>query len=708
MSRIDELLAAMTLDEKIGQLTMVNAGMAVTGPVVTGGGTEAVRRGRIGSFLNLWGAETVHVTQRIAVEESRLRIPLFFAFDVIHGHRTTFPIPLAEAAAFDPDLWEETARAAAIEAAGDGLSIVFSPMIDVTRDPRWGRIAEGAGEDPWVTARLAEAKLRGLHGADLSAGDTVAAVAKHFCAYGAPTAGREYTSADVSERALHEVYLPPFAAAVAAGVVAIMPAFNDLAGVPMTANAPLLRGLLRQELGFDGVIISDYNAVAELINHGVAGDVAEAAALAIKAGVDIDMVARAYERGLPSAIERGLVEVTLIEEAVRRVLVLKERLGLFDDPYRRGIAGGAPGHEQRRVLGREIARRAIVLLTNAHDLLPIAEEIRRIAVVGPLAEANMLGPWAGAGRAEEAVTILEGLRSALANRDIVRAEGVSAGGDDVSGLAAAIDLCRSADLIILAVGETAAMSGEAASRADPGLPGRQRELCEAVLALSKPTVAILSCGRPLMVPWLTDRASAVLVSWFLGLEAGHAIADVVTGRFNPTGRLPVTWPRHVGQVPIYFARRPSGRPAAPTDHYTSKYIDESVTPLFPFGHGLSYTRFTLANLRAEPAALRPDGKLDIAVEVTNAGARDGQATVFLFIRDPVASVARPVLELRSFARIRLAAGACETMRWVLAASDLAFLGPDLKPRLEPGEFDIFAGESADPDRLISAKIRLTI
>jgi beta-glucosidase len=712
MTRIDKLLAAMTLEEKIGQLNMAAAGRAVTGPVLATGVIEGIRAGRIGSLLNIWGAREVHAVQKIAVEKTRLGIPLLIGFDVLHGHKTIFPIPLAEAASFDPQLWERTAREAAIEAAADGISMTFAPMLDIARDPRWGRIAEGPGEDPGVGGEFAKAKVRGFQGTGLPEGlagaSAVAATAKHFCAYGAALAGRDYASADVSERLLHEVYLPPFAVAVAAGCAAIMPAFNDVAGIPMTVHISLLRDWLRRDIGFDGVIVSDYNAIAELLRHGVAGDLAEAAAAALQAGVDIDMMSDAYSRGLPGAIARGLVSTGLVDAAVRRVLKLKEHLGLFDDPYRRGSARtAAPAAAKARIeLARELARRAIVVLANDH-VLPLSPTLRRIAIAGPLADARaeMLGPWVMAGSAADPVTIREGLAAALPDAEIVFAPGVAIDSAEMSGVAEAREICLGADLVLLCLGEAANMSGEAASRANPGLPGVQSALAEAIFDLGKPVVALISSGRPLMITAIVEKAQAVVATWFLGGEAGNAIADVLTGRFNPTGRLPVTWPRDVGQVPIFFAARSSGRPANPNDHYTSKYLDMPVEPLFFFGHGLSYSRFTLTNLRASKAAFKSGDELTIEVDIISEGSAAGEATVFLFARDIVASVARPLLELKGVGKIALRPGEGGTVCYKLAAVALAFPGSDLKPVLEPGEFLLLAGQSADPRQMLTVKVR---
>ncbi|MCW5774000.1 MAG: glycoside hydrolase family 3 C-terminal domain-containing protein, partial [Rhodospirillaceae bacterium] len=614
--RIERLLGAMTLDEKLGQLNMLTADLAVTGPGMPADYMAELKAGRLGSMLNLFGADLVRAVQRVAVEETRLGIPLFFGFDVIHGHRTIFPIPLAEAGAFDPALWERTARIAAVEAAAEGLTLTFAPMLDVARDPRWGRIAESAGEDTWLTERLAEAKTRGYQGADLASPDAVAATAKHFAAYGAVMAGREYAEVAVSERAFHETYLPPFRAAVAAGAAAIMPAFTDLAGVPLTAHVGALRDLLRGRWGFDGIVISDYNAVAELMLHGVAGDLATAAALALKAGVDIDMMATAYTRALPEALRRGLVEMGDIDTAVRRVLAFKARMGLFDDPYHRGMQPlDAEQIAAHRAAARDAARRSVVLLANRDGALPIAAPPKRLALIGPLADAadEMLGSWSGAGRGEDMVSYAAGLRRAWPDCVIDCLSGVEIDGADTAGIAAAAAAARKADRVILCLGEARWMSGEAGSRARPDLPARQAELAEAVFAAAqgKPVVVVLTAGRPLLVPWLFEKAAAVLMAWQLGSEAGNALADIVTGRWNPSARLPLSWPVEVGQIPIFYSRLPTGRPRLPEFRYSSKYLDLPNEPLFAFGHGLSYTRFVYSNLGVSEGALRAGTALTV-------------------------------------------------------------------------------------------------
>src|SRR5271165_249238 len=714
MSRIETLIGRMTLAEKLGQLTMTAAGYTVTGPVIAGDSTDAIKAGTIGNLLNMVGATHVREMQRLAVEESRLGIPLLIGFDVVHGHRILFPIPLGEAALFDPETWALTARESAKEAAAEGLAMTFAPMLDVARDPRWGRSAEGPGEDPWVSVRIAEAKVRGFQGESLAAADALAAVAKHYCAYGAVTAGRDYASVDISERTLREVHMPAFAAAVASGVAAVMPAFNDLAGIPMTANKALLRGWLRGRLGFKGVIVSDYNAIAELMRHGIAADLAEAAAHALKAGVDIDMMADAYRRGLPIALERRLVTLPEIEESVRRVLTLKEQLGLFDDPYRRGATPeSAAALSQRRALARAVGARAIVMLKNDRETLPLAGSRRRLAVVGPLADAagEMRGPWWGAADADGHVGVVAGLRASLPESQVMHARGVAIESDDVSGMATALGLCATADAIILCVGEAEVMSGEAASRAHLDLPGKQRQFGEAVLqqarAANRPVIVVLFSGRPLIVPWLAEKADAMLAAWFLGSEAGNAIADVLTGRASPSGRTPVTWARAAGQIPIFFGERPSGRPADPKDHYTSKYLDEPNEPLFPFGHGLSYGRFTLSNLRVTPPNVEDIDTMQIRVDVRNEGARQAQETVFLFTHDKVASVVRPLLELKGFAKIELHPGESGTVTLSLRAADLRFLGVDLEPVFEPGDIEILVGPCADRSRLLATTIQLS-
>ena len=696
--RVERLLAGMTLEEKLGQLNMVDAGAPRDGSDAM---KRQIRAGAIGSLLNIHGAEATDALQRIAVEESRLRIPLLFGFDVLHGHRTIFPIPLAEACAFDPGLWERTAQAAAEEAARDGVRLTFAPMLDVCRDPRWGRIAECPGDDAHVASRFGEAKVRGFQGAVFSA-TRVAATAKHIGAYGAVAAGRDYAPVDVSERQLAEVYMPPFEAAAKAGAAAVMPSQNDLAGMPMNAHGEILNGLLRGRWGFEGVVVSDYDSILELIKHGIAETIEDAAVLALQAGVDIDMQSQCYVHGLPAALEHGRVRMEDIERAVRRVLTLKIKLGLFDDPFVR-VPSAPTDHS---VLAREAARRSVVLLKNERALLPLAPSVKRVALIGPLADAplEMFGPWfAAAGL--ESVTIVEGLRAALPNAGIRCVMGVPIEDKDESGIAAALDMARAAEVVILALGEPKTLSGEANSRGRLELPGAQRALAEAVLALRKPTVAILSHGRPLALSWLFARADAVLATWFLGSAAGHGIADVLTGAWNPSGRLALTWPADVGQIPIFHSQRPTGRPGKDDVHYSSRHIDLPVAPQFHFGHGLSYTRFAMTALKATPAEFVAGEAVTVEAEVSNEGKVAGEETVFLFLRDPVASVARPELELKGFAKVRLAPGARQKVSFTLHAQDFALLDKHLAPAIEPGTFEILVGPSADRARLIATTVR---
>ena len=703
MGRVDKLIGDMRLPEKLGQLTMTAAPYAVTGPYVATDLTAEIKSGAVGNLLNLYGPDMVAKTQRLAVEESRLGIPLLIGLDVIHGHRIQFPVPLGEVSAFDSGLWRQTARAAASEALADGIAMTFAPMCDVCRDPRWGRIVEGPGEDAFVGAALAKAKVRGFQEAGL------AACAKHFVAYGAVMAGREYASTDISERSLHEVHLPAFAAAIEEGVMSVMPSFTELGGVPMTAHRDLLTGWLRRERGFDGVIVSDYHAITELISHGVAGDLTEAAALALNAGVDIDMMSGAYTRGLPEALERGLVTLAQIDAAVRRVLVMKERLGLFDDPYRGLKEEGADVVAQRRQLARQAAAKSVVLLKNENAALPL-KNVRRLAVIGPLADAGpeMRGPWAAAAKPEEQISLLAGLKAALPGVEIRHAAGTAIDGDDLSGIAAAASLCDGADAIILCLGERADMSGEANSRANPVLFGVQGHLSEAVFARAgrTPVISILFSGRPLVVPRLAEKSTALLAAWFPGTEAGNGLADLLTGKVSPSAKTPVSWPRAVGQIPVFYGERKGGRPFNPGDHYTSHYLDMPNAPLFGFGHGLSYGAFSYSSVKLSAVTLKEAETLTVTVRLRNKGAQAAEETVFLFLHDPVASVTRPLLELKGFEKIALEPGAEGAVQFSLPGSALRFPGKDLKPVFEPGEVEILVGPSAEQARLLSARLML--
>jgi beta-glucosidase len=691
----DSLLARMTLAEKLGQLNLVS----VESDRVTPAQADSVRRGLIGGFLNLTGAEATAAIQRTAVTESRLRIPLLLGLDVIHGYRTIFPIPLAEASTWDPELVERSARAAAAEAAAAGVNWTFAPMVDIARDPRWGRIAEGSGEDPYLGSVLAAARVRGFQGRDLRAPDAVLATAKHFAAYGGAEAGRDYNTVDVSERTLREVYLPPFRAAVRAGVGSIMSAFNEIAGVPSSASRWLLTGVLRREWGFRGFVVSDWGAIDELRAHGIAAERADAGRLAIVAGVDMDMSAGLYLRELPGLLARHEIGLRTVDEAVRRVLQAKLALGLFDDPYR-----GVTSERERagiltpaaRAVARRDAAEAIVLLKNERDLLPLAPTVRALAVIGPLAadSADALGPWHARGRAGDVVTALAGIQARVsAATQVIYARGCGIADSDTTGIAEAVAAARRADAAVLVLGEGEEMSGEAASRALLDLPGVQQRLLEAVQATGTPVVLVLMAGRPLALPWAAANVRAMVEAWFLGVETGHALADVLFGDVAPSGKLPVSVPRAVGQVPIYYDHKSTGRPAS-GEHYTSKYLDVGTDPLFPFGFGLSYATFRYGAVRLSAAEIAPADSLTVTVAVTNTGARAADEVVQVYVRDEVASVTRPVRALAGFRRVSLRQGETRTVRFTIGPEQLGLYDAAMRWVVEPGRFTVYVGGSS--------------
>lgn len=696
---VDSLLALMTLEEKLGQLNQLSGMGEPTGPGGTPAGLGQIQRGEVGSFLNVVGADSTRKLQRIAVDSARLGIPLIFALDVIHGYRTIFPVPLAEASSWDTSAVRGAARIAAVEADANGVHWTFAPMVDVARDPRWGRVVEGAGEDPYLGSAMAVARVRGFQGGDPARRGSIIATVKHFAAYGAAEGGRDYNIADVPERTLREVYLPPFHAAVCAGAQTLMAAFNEVAGVPAHASRWLLTDVLRGEWGFDGAVVGDWAGVAELIPHGVAADRAAAAALALRAGVDIEMVSETYVRDLPPLVRDRRVDPASIDDAVRRMLRLKYRAGLFSDPYRSTDtlrARTATLTAAHRAAARDMARRSIVLLKNDGDLLPLRKDVRTIAVIGPLAaDSNaVIGNWAAFGRGEDAVSVLSGIRRAVApTTRVLHARGTSATGPDTAGIAEAVRVARRADVVILVIGETPDLSAEASSRSSLELPGMQQRLVDAVVASGKPVVVVLMNGRPLAIPRVHDRVPAILETWFLGIEAGTATADVLFGDHNPSGKLPVTFPRAVGQVPIYYAARNTGRPSS-AEKYTSRYLDLPSTPLYPFGHGLSYTRFRYGVARVSPAAPAAGDTIRVDIDVTNAGARAGDETVQLYVQDPVASVTRPLKQLRGFERISLAPGETRTVRFALTADDLAFHDLSMRRVVEPGAFKVHVGASS--------------
>ncbi|HEU4630359.1 MAG TPA: beta-glucosidase BglX [Gemmatimonadaceae bacterium] len=701
---VDSVLARLTLEEKLGQLTQYSGRIAATGPQTLEAGDADLRAGRVGSFLGIHGAELTRQLQRVAVEESRAHIPVLFAHDVIHGFRTIFPVPLAEAASWNPAAVERAARIAATEAAAHGLHWTFAPMVDIARDPRWGRIVEGSGEDPYLGAVMAAARVRGFQGTDLRDTLTVLATAKHFAAYGAAEGGRDYDVASVPARELWEVYLPPFHAAVNAGARSVMAAFNEIDGVPMHANEAMIDGVLRDRWGWDGVLVSDYTGIMELIPHGVAADSAEAARLALDAGVDVDMVSNFYFRFLPAELRAGRVPMAVVDSAVRRVLRAKYELGLFDDPYRYS----SPARERALTMtpgflqaARELARESIVLLKNDGGALPLRRELGTLAVIGPLADdsASALGSWAAAGRPADAVTPLAGIRAAVSPRTrVLYARGAPVDSADTTGIAEAVRLARQADAVVLVLGEHRDMSAEARNRTSLDLPGVQRRLAEAVVATGTPTVAVLMNGRPLSTPWLAEHVPALVEAWYLGVQTGPALADVLFGDVSPSGKLPVTVPRTVGQVPIYYAHKNTGRPPTEQERYSSKYIDVPWTPLYPFGHGLSYTTFTYGEPRLGATTIAPTDSLRVSVEVTNSGPREGTEVVQLYVRDDVGSVTRPVKMLRGFERVPLRAGERRTVTFTLRPADLAFYDRDMRHVVEPGTFTLWVGGSSEGGR----------
>jgi beta-glucosidase len=697
---VDSVLAGMTLEEKAGQLNQPSGLGQPTGPGAAPAGFEQIRRGEVGSFLNVMGIDTVRRLQRIAVEQSRARIPLLFALDVIHGFRTTFPVPLAEASSWNPSAAELSAKVAAAEAAALGINWTFAPMVDIARDARWGRIVEGSGEDPYLGAIMAAARVRGFQGTNLRDPATIAATVKHFAAYGAAEGGRDYNIADVPERTLRDVYLPPFQAGVCAGAQTLMAAFNEIDGVPAHAHGRLFNGILRGEWKFDGVVVSDWTGIGELLNHGVGGDSASVATLALNAGVDIDMVSEIYRKQLPSLVRAGRIPVKTLDEAVRRVLRLKYRLGLFENPYRVADAARANAlmvSANHRAAARQVARESIVLLKNDRNALPLAKTLRTIAVIGSLASDSgaALGNWSAVGRAEDAVSVLTGIRRAVSpGTRVLHARGASPINTDTTGIVEAVRIATEADVVVLVLGEAPSQSAEAESRADIGLPGAQLRLAQAIVATGKPVVVVLMNGRPLAIQWLHDNVPAILETWFLGVEHGTAAADVLFGDYNPGGKLTATFPRVTGQVPIYYNHRNTGRPPSPDNKYTSKYNDVPWTPLYPFGHGLSYTVFQYGEPRMSAATMRPRDSIRVDVPVTNTGTVAGDEVVQLYIRDDVGSVTRPVQELRGFRRVRLAPGESRVIDFVIDVQDLAFHDAALARVAEPGTFTVFVGGSS--------------
>ncbi|NSW53239.1 MAG: beta-glucosidase BglX [Anaerolineae bacterium] len=707
-AKIDDLLCRMTLAEKAGQLTHLSPSLVggfdiedlIENPelfreVKRDFHEDWIREGVVGSFGGMTGAEDINRLQKIAVEESRLGIPMIFGLDVIHGYRTIFPIPLAEACCWEPELMERTAAAAAKEAAAAGIHWTFAPMVDIARDARWGRIAEGAGEDPYLGCQAAAARVRGFQGNDFSQPDRLAACAKHYIAYGAAEGGRDYNRVDLSLQTLHEIYLPPFQAAVEAGAATVMSSFNDLNGVPASANPYTLTTVLRGQLGFNGFVVSDANSIGELVPHRFAADRKEAGLKALTAGVDMDMSTESYRHDIPELVEQGVLSLDVVDEAVRRILRVKFLAGLFDHPYRGSAAleRDIHLHPQHLSLAREAARRSFVLLKNESDLLPLKKETT-ISLIGPLADnqADMLGSWAFTGSPKDVVTIAAGLRAAgCANLRV--AQGCAINSPETEDFTEALAVAAQADVIVAVLGESAMMSGEAASRVSLDLPGNQQALLEALHATGKPLVLLLVNGRPLALPWAAQHVDAILELWQPGTQAGHAAADVLFGNYNPSGRLAVSFPYSVGQCPIYYNRPSTGRPAG-AFKFTSKYIDGPWEPLYPFGYGLSYTQFAYENLRLTETEIHPEDTLYVRVTVRNAGGRRGEEVVQLYTADLVAGRVRPVKELKAFQKIALQPGESRELLFKIKASDLGYYDTAMQYVVEPGLFQLWVGPSS--------------
>lgn len=717
--KITDLIQQMTVEEKAGQLNQLDTRKPET--------PGMIREGKIGSLFNVLGAQNVNELQHIAVEHSRLKIPVLFGYDVIHGYRTTFPIPLAEAGSFDPALIEQAERVAAKEASASGVKWVFAPMVDIARDPRWGRIVEGAGEDPYLGSVIAAARVRGFQGENFADPQNVIACVKHFAAYGAVEGGRDYNTVDISEQTLREVYLPPFQAALKAGVGTFMSAFMDLDGVPGAANHHTLTEILRNEWGFQGFVVSDYSAVDEIPTHGIATGQSDAVREAITAGVDMDMADGAYGKDIPALVQSDKLPMSVLDEAVRRVLRIKFKAGLFDHPYTDPAREATDIYTPENIqIARKMADESIVLLKNSEQTLPLSTNLKTVAVIGPLAydKADQLGPWAAQGRAVDAITPFEAIKARLPNATVLYSAGVElkpfpgspdaahpqsvgvgpappsatgvAGGNRVSGpvsIEDAVATAQKSDAVVMVLGELAWMSGEASSRATLTLPGEQEKLLEAVVATGKPVVLVLESGHPQDIRWANDHVPAIVQAWFLGVQSGNAISDILFGDVNPSAKLPISWPRSVGQIPVYYDHKNTGRPSSP-DRWHTGYLDESKEPLFPFGFGLSYTTFQYGNLQVQTPTISSTGTLRVQAEVQNTGNRAGTEVVEFYVHDRIAPTSRPVRELKGFSRVTLAPGERKTVEFNVSANDLGSYNPEMKWIVPPGTYDVWVGPSS--------------
>ena len=714
---VQALMQKMTLEEKIGQLNLPSIGFDVTGPVVSQGVEEKIKKGLVGGVFNTFTPVAVRKLQEMAVTQTRLKIPLLFGYDVIHGHRTIFPIPLGLSASWDTAMIRLTARAAAEEASADGLNWTFSPMVDIARDPRWGRVSEGAGEDPFLGSQIAKAMVKGYQGDDLKKDNTILACVKHFALYGASEAGRDYNTTDMSRIRMYNEYFPPYKAAIDAGVATVMSSFNEVDGVPASASKWLMTDVLRKQWGFKGFVVTDYTAINEMIAHGI-GDGKEVARRAIKAPVEMDMVGELFIQQLPQLVKEGKVSVAEIDNACRLILEAKYKLGLFEDPYkyvseernRREMM-----NDQKKMLAKEAAIKSMVLLKNDNNALPLSAE-KKIAFIGPLVknQRDLIGNWSGAGDYKQAVSVWQALERKITAAPFYYAKGCNLVDDEAlknklnphgamleadaqspeALIREAVETANKSDVVVAFLGEPFGMSGEAASRSDIGLLPNQQRLLKALKETGKPIVLVLMNGRPLTLSWEDENMSAILETWYGGTMAGPAIVDVLYGEANPSGKLSMTFPRNVGQIPLYYNHKNTGRPLDENQKYTSKYLDVSNDPLYPFGHGLSYTSFSYGHIMLSGKTLGVTGKLTATVTVTNTGKYSGEETVQLYVRDLVGSVTRPVKELKGFSKVTLAPGESKKLTFTITPDDLKFYNGDLQLVNEPGEYHVFIGGSS--------------
>lgn len=712
--KVNSLLKKMTIEEKIGQLNQYTGDNSATGPITINPNKQSeIKAGLVGSMLNIIGTKYTRQYQELAMQ-SRLKIPLLFGQDVVHGYKTTFPIPLAEAASWDLEAIELAARVAAREASASGIHWTFAPMVDIGRDPRWGRVMEGAGEDTYLGSKIGYARVKGFQGNKLGDLNSVMACVKHFAAYGAAVGGRDYNSVDMSERMLWETYLPPFKAALDAGAATFMNSFNDINGIPATGNAHLQRDILKGKWNFQGFVVSDWGSIGEMVAHGYSKDLKAAALSAITAGSDMDMESNAYRYNLAELIKEGKVSVDLIDDAVKRILRKKFELGLFDDPYRYSDGKREEkelNNPENRKASLDVAKKSIVLLKNEKQTLPLSKNLKTIAFIGPMVKeykANM-GFWAvdlpDVNYDKWVVSQWDGLQNKVGkNTKLLYAKGCEVDGDNKNGFAEAVEKAKQADVVILSIGERHNMSGEAKSRSDIHLPGVQEDLVKAIMATGKPVVVLVNAGRPLVFNWTADNAPAILYTWWLGTEAGNAIADVLFGDYNPSGKLPMTFPREVGQIPIYYNHFSTGRPAANDEAtgYVSSYIDLKNSPKFPFGYGLSYTKFNYSDLKLSSVKIKNNESIKVSFQLSNVGKVMGEEVVQLYLQDKFGSVVRPVSELKDFKKIKLNAGESKTIEFIIDKEKLSFYNNKLEWVAESGDFELMIGTSSADIKLKSS------